>query len=72
MARNIINIEGVSKAFDIRPLLVDVSLGISEVSESALLDEMAVVNQRYLKSWQVLKNPMPGESQELTGQSLAR
>ena len=30
MARNIINIEGVSKACDIRPLLVDVSLGISE------------------------------------------
>ena len=30
MSRNIINIEGVSKAFDIRPLLVDVSLGISE------------------------------------------
>ena len=30
MARNIINIQGVSKAFDIRPLLVDVSLGVSE------------------------------------------
>ncbi|MBM3656435.1 MAG: ABC-F family ATP-binding cassette domain-containing protein [Actinobacteria bacterium] len=30
MARNIINIEGVSKAFEITPLLVDVSLGISE------------------------------------------
>jgi len=30
MARNIINIEGVSKAFDIRSLLVDVSLGVSE------------------------------------------
>lgn len=30
MARNIINIEGVSKAFDIRPLLNEVSLGISE------------------------------------------
>jgi ATP-binding cassette subfamily F protein uup len=30
VARNIINIEGVSKAFDIRPLLVNVSLGISE------------------------------------------
>ena len=30
MARNIINIEGVSKAFDIRPILVDVSLGVSE------------------------------------------
>jgi ATP-binding cassette subfamily F protein uup len=30
VARNIINIEGVSKAFDIRPLLVDVSLGVSE------------------------------------------
>jgi hypothetical protein len=43
-----------------------------KVSESALLDEMAVVNQRYLKSWQALKNPMLDESQELTGQSLAR
>ncbi len=30
MARNIINIEGVSQAFDIRPLLADVTLGISE------------------------------------------
>ena len=30
MARNLINIESVSKAFDIRPLLSDVSLGISE------------------------------------------
>ena len=30
MARNIINIEGVSKAFDIRPLLAGVSLGVSE------------------------------------------
>lgn len=30
MARNLVNLEGVSKAFDIRPLLDDVSLGISE------------------------------------------
>ncbi len=30
MARNLLNIESVSKAFDIRPLLSDVSLGISE------------------------------------------
>ena len=30
MARNLVNIEEVSKAFDIRPLLVKVSLGISE------------------------------------------
>ncbi len=30
MARNIINIEGVSKAFDIRPLLSNVSLGVSD------------------------------------------
>ena len=30
MARNIINIEGVSKAFGIRPLLNNVSLGVSE------------------------------------------
>ncbi|MEY3186142.1 MAG: hypothetical protein RIR58_878, partial [Actinomycetota bacterium] len=30
MARNIINIEGVFKAFDIRPLLSNVSLGVAE------------------------------------------
>jgi ATP-binding cassette subfamily F protein uup len=30
MARNLVNLEGVSKAFDIRPLLDGVSLGISE------------------------------------------
>ncbi len=30
MARNLANIESVSKAFDIKPLLVDVTLGISE------------------------------------------
>ena len=30
MARNVVNIEEVSKAFDIRPLLERVSLGVSE------------------------------------------
>ena len=30
MARNVVNIEEVSKAFDIRPLLDGVSLGVSE------------------------------------------
>ena len=30
MARNVVNIEEVSKAFDIRPLLQSVSLGVSE------------------------------------------
>jgi ATP-binding cassette subfamily F protein uup len=30
VARNVVNIEGVSKAFDIRPLLSQVSLGVSE------------------------------------------
>ncbi len=30
MARNLVNLEGVSKSFDIRPLLDNVSLGISE------------------------------------------
>ena len=30
MARNLVNIESVSKAFDIRPLLAEVSLGVSE------------------------------------------
>ena len=71
MARNIINIEGVSKAFDIRPLLVDVSLGISEGERIGILVEMVVANQHFLKSWQALKSLMPDESQEPTGQSLA-
>ncbi len=30
MARNLVNLEGVSKAFDIRPLLTRVSIGVSE------------------------------------------
>ena len=30
MARNVVNLEEVSKAFDIRPLLDQVSLGVSE------------------------------------------
>lgn len=30
MARNLVNLEGVSKAFDIRPLLTKVSIGVSE------------------------------------------
>ncbi len=30
MARNVVNIEEVSKAFDIKELLVSVSLGVSE------------------------------------------
>ena len=30
MARNVVNIEDVSKAFDIKELLVGVSLGVSE------------------------------------------
>ena len=30
MARNVVNVEEVSKAFDIRPLLDGVSLGVSE------------------------------------------
>jgi ATP-binding cassette subfamily F protein uup len=30
VARNVVNIEEVSKAFDIRPLLSQVSLGVSE------------------------------------------
>ena len=30
MARNLVNLEGISKAFDIRPLLTKVSIGVSE------------------------------------------
>ena len=46
MARNVVNIEEVSKAFDIKELLIGVSLGVSEAIASALLVEMAQENPR--------------------------
>jgi ATP-binding cassette subfamily F protein uup len=37
MARNLVNLEEVSKAFDIRPLLADVSLGVSDVDRIGIV-----------------------------------
>jgi len=37
MARNLVNLEEVSKAFDIRPLLADVSLGISDTDRIGIV-----------------------------------
>jgi ATP-binding cassette subfamily F protein uup len=37
MARNLVNLEEVSKAFDIRPLLAEVSLGVSDTDRIGIV-----------------------------------
>jgi len=60
MARNIINIEGVSKAFDIRPLLVDVSLGISESERIGIVGRNGGGKSTLLKILAGLEDPDAG------------
>ncbi|MFM8693836.1 MAG: ATP-binding cassette domain-containing protein, partial [Actinomycetota bacterium] len=60
MARNIINIEGVSKAFDIRPLLVDVSLGISEGERIGIVGRNGGGKSTLLKILAGLEDPDAG------------
>jgi ATP-binding cassette subfamily F protein uup len=60
MARNIINIEGVSKAFDIRPLLVDVSLGISEGERIGIVGRNGGGKSTLLKILAGLEEPDAG------------
>jgi ATP-binding cassette subfamily F protein uup len=60
MARNIINIEGVSKAFDIRPLLVDVSLGISEGERIGIVGRNGGGKSTLLKILAGLEKPDAG------------
>jgi ATP-binding cassette subfamily F protein uup len=60
MARNIINIEGVSKAFDIMPLLVDVSLGISEGERIGIVGRNGGGKSTLLKILAGLEEPDAG------------
>ena len=60
MARNIINIEGVSKAFDIRLLLVDVSLGISEGERIGIVGRNGGGKSTLLKILAGLEEPDAG------------
>ena len=60
MARNIINIEGVSKAFDICPLLVDVSLGISEGERIGIVGRNGGGKSTLLKILAGLEEPDAG------------
>ena len=60
MSRNIINIEGVSKAFDIRPLLVDVSLGISEGERIGIVGRNGGGKSTLLKILAGLEEPDAG------------
>jgi ATP-binding cassette subfamily F protein uup len=60
MARNIINIEEVSKAFDIRPLLIDVSLGISEGERIGIVGRNGGGKSTLLKILAGLEEPDAG------------
>ena len=69
MARNIINIEGVSKAFDIRPLLVDVSLGVSEGERIGIVGRNGGGKSTLLK---VLAGVEPSDQGRVTRANWAR
>jgi ATP-binding cassette subfamily F protein uup len=60
VARNIINIEGVSKAFDIRPLLVGVSLGVSEGERIGIVGRNGGGKSTLLKILAELEPPNEG------------
>jgi len=69
VARNIINIEGVSKAFDIRPLLVDVSLGVSEGERIGIVGRNGGGKSTLLK---VLAGVEPSDQGRVTRANWAR
>ena len=69
MARNLINIESVSKAFDIRPLLSDVSLGISEGERIGVVGRNGGGKSTLLK---VLAGMEPPDSGRVTQANWAR
>jgi ATP-binding cassette subfamily F protein uup len=70
VARNIINIEGVSKAFDIRPLLVDVSLGISEGERIGIVGRNGGGKSTLLKILAELEPPDQGRVTRANGAKL--
>jgi ATP-binding cassette subfamily F protein uup len=70
VARNIINIEGVSKAFDIRPLLVDVSLGISERERIGIVGRNGGGKSTLLKILAELEPPDQGRVTRANGAKL--
>ena len=69
VARNLINIEGVSKAFDIRPLLEDVSLGIAEGERIGIVGRNGGGKSTLLK---ILADVEPADSGRVTRANWAR
>ena len=49
MARNLVNLEGISKAFDIRPLLTKVSIGVSEGDRIGIVGRNGAGKSTFMK-----------------------
>ncbi len=60
MARNLVNLEGVSKAFDIRALLVKVSIGVSEGDRIGIVGRNGAVKSTLMKIIAGIESPDEG------------
>jgi len=60
MARNLVNLEEVSKAFDIRPLLADVSLGVSDTDRIGIVGRNSSGKSTLMKVIAGIESPDAG------------
>ena len=70
MARNVVNLEEVSKAFDIKELLISVSLGVSEGDRIGIVGRNGSGKSTLMKIMADFEAPDSGRVQNLMQQKL--